>query len=64
MREYKVQYSVAEDGPWITFEYIYELEKALEILYKASSTDPTCDHRILLVTEEVICEYTGQEVTE
>ena len=64
MREYQIQYKNGYEAGWVTFEYTYELEKALELLYIASSSDPNCDHRILLVTEEVICEYTGQEVTE
>ena len=60
MKKYKVQYR--ENGSWVTFEYTFGLDKALDLLYRTSSTDPSCDHRILLVTEDVVCEYKGQEV--
>ena len=46
---------------WVTFERAYALDKALEIFHKWCADTPSSDKRILLVTEDIVCEYTGQE---
>lgn len=62
-------YNVPQDkdgdkSTWVTFERAYALETALYVFYKWCEDTPSLDKRILLVTEDVVCEYTGQEVTE
>lgn len=59
-------YNVTQDkdednSTWVTFERAYELETALDIFHKWCKDTPSFDRRILLVTEDIVCEYTGQE---
>lgn len=53
-----------DKSTWVTFEHAYGLEKALHIFHKWCEDTPSLDKRILLVTEDVVCEYIGQEMTE
>lgn len=60
---YAPQNRDGDKSTWVTFEHTHDLETALQIFYKWCEDTPSLDKRILLVTEDVVCEYTGQEVT-
>lgn len=59
-------YNVPQDkdgnkNTWVTCERVCELEAAFNLFHKWCKDTPSLDKRILLVTKDVICDYTGQE---
>lgn len=61
---YNYPESQDEDGDkstWVTLDRAYDLEAALDVFHKWCKEIPSLDKRLLLVTQNVICEYAGQE---